>query len=134
MFSEDFVSWDVVIMRAPQNVTTIDEMPHEESPPLGSLSDVLDSLRSLFSAMNLSDPTWGILDGPDFSIEFNIGNDDPVSTIMLHVRGSEAALGPIQLLCRNMGCKALDTSEGDFIDFSGDAAAGLRDWQAFVIK
>lgn len=125
------MSWDVVLMSVPPEITENAKLDDDFSSPLGAASAVLPLLKRVLPSADLSDPTWGILDGPDFSIEFNIGKDDPLRTIMLHVRGGEAALGPIQQLCEETGWRALDCGTGEFIDFSDDPAARLRNWQTY---
>src|SRR5690606_37413842 len=80
------MSWDVVLVNAPQALT-VQEIPRDfVPPPLGPATELLDRLRAALPDLNLSDPTWGNLDSPDWSIEFNIGREDPVESIMLHVR------------------------------------------------
>jgi len=125
------MSWDVVLMSVPPEITENSKLEGDFSSPLGTASAVLPLLKQIVPSLDLSDPTWGILDGPDFSIEFNIGKEDPIPTIMLHVRGGEAALGPIQRLCEETGWRALDCGDGEFIDFAGDPGAGLRKWQIY---
>jgi hypothetical protein len=48
-----------------------------------------------------------MLEGEDYSMELNIGKDDPCSTMMLHVRGGDGALEPIRRLCEATGWAAL---------------------------
>ena len=125
------MSWDVIIMHVPDGVLRMEEMPDQPTSPLGSSSEVISKLKSVFPSVDFSDPAWGILDGKDFSIEFNIGKEEQIGSMMLHVRGSEASLAAIQQICQALDCRAIDMSEGDFIDFNADPGAGLRNWQTF---
>ena len=94
------MSWDVIIMRVPDGVLSMEDMPDQPTSPLGPSSDVISKLKSVFPSVDFSDPAWGILDGKDFSIEFNIGKEEPIGSMMLHVRGSEASLAAIQQICQ----------------------------------
>jgi hypothetical protein len=123
------VSWDVVILQVPEGVESPAELPDDFDSNLGSAESFLRLLKSLFPEIDLSDPAWGILDGPEFSIEFSIGEKDPVDSVMLHVRGSGQAVEPIQSLCKAGGWRALDMSDGEFIDFSAAPEAGLEAWR-----
>jgi len=123
------MSWDVVLVNAPQGLT-VQEIPRDfVPPPLGPATELLDRLRAALPDLNLSDPTWGNLDSPDWSIEFNIGREDPVESIMLHVRGGGDVVEVIQRAARALGCRALDGSSGEFIEDGG--ADGWADFQAY---
>jgi hypothetical protein len=50
---------------------------------------------------------------------------------MLHVRGDEAAIQPIGLLCLRHGWKALDFTDSQFIDFGDNPARGLQQWSEY---
>jgi hypothetical protein len=125
------MSWDVILLHVPPEIATADDFPDGFSSELGPRPQVLSTLTALLPDLDLIDPTWAILDREDFHIEFNTGTKDPITTIMLHVRGGEGALQTIQRICDQTGWRALDTTVGDFIDFAGDPARGLREWTAF---
>jgi hypothetical protein len=57
----------------------------------------------------------GDLSGPTWSVELNIGSEDPVDSIMLHIRGSDDVLTPVFRLAQALRCKVLDLAEGDLI-------------------
>ncbi|MFJ3176413.1 hypothetical protein ACIPJK_37410 [Streptomyces roseus] len=49
-------------------------------------------------------------------MELNIGDEDPVDSIMLHIRGSgDDVLTPVFRPAETLGCKVLDCAEGDLI-------------------
>ncbi|MGW2727902.1 hypothetical protein [Streptomyces sp. NPDC001494] len=77
---------------------------------------MLAAVTEAVPEVDLSDPTWGDLSGPTWSIDFNIGSENPVDSIMLHIRGSgDDVLGPVGL-AEALRCKALDLAEGDLIN------------------
>lgn len=57
--------------------------------PLGPTEFVRNKLSSAIPEIDWSDPTWGDLDENGYSIEFNIGEDEPCDSVMLHIRGSD---------------------------------------------
>ncbi|KAB2350347.1 hypothetical protein [Actinomadura rudentiformis] len=122
------MSWDVLVLKAPGEVVGVDELPKDFDPgPIGSLRDVLDRLRRHVPLIDLSDPTWGRMESENWSIEVNIGSDDPVESVMLHVRGGGDDVVPIVVeTARILGCRALDVSSGEFLS-DGDTAG----WRAF---
>ncbi|WP_240436834.1 hypothetical protein [Streptomyces sporangiiformans] len=49
-------------------------------------------------------------------MELNIGSDDPVDSIMLHIRGSgDDVLRVVFRLAEALNCKVLDCAEGELI-------------------
>ncbi len=125
------MSWDVILMRVKPESVSVADLTENDLLNLGLVTDVLTAISSLYPTVDFSDPTWGRLEGADYSIEFNIGKGDVVDTIMLHVRGADGALAVIQSLCGALECRAFDTTFGDFIDVMNDPGKGFRQWRSF---
>lgn len=93
------MSWDVMLFKFTGTPpATAEEIDDAELIPLGAAADVRASISAVLREVNWSDPTWGIFDGPGFSIEFNVGDDDPIQNMMLHVRGGGDAVSAITAL------------------------------------
>ncbi|MFG3497917.1 hypothetical protein [Streptomyces sp. NPDC047928] len=122
------MSWDVILLRLPDNVTSVQEIPADCTPdPLGRRHDVLTAVTQAVPDVDLSDPTWGELFGPTWCMDVNIGSEDPVDSVMLHIRGSgDDVLTPVLRLAEALRCKALDCAEGDLI-----APGKTSGWHAF---
>ena len=125
------MSWDVLLLNLPDDITSAQDIPDDYAPrplgPLGPLHEILAAVSRAEPSADLSDPTWGDLTGPTWSIELNIGSDDPVDSIMLHVRGSgDDVLPSVFRLAGAFGCKVLDCSSGDLITPGGPSG-----WHAF---
>lgn len=125
------MSWDVLLFKSAHS--SAHEMPKDFRPdPLGDIDQIRQLLRHALPQIDLRDPTWGVLDGPDWSIEFNIGKESPLEALMLHVRGGDDALSAVRAAVTALDARAFDCTVGEFLDFDGgDAAAGLRSWRAF---
>lgn len=125
------MSWDVSVMRFSKAYASVDDIPEDERPlPLGALSQVHAAVADVFVGVDFSDPIWGCWESPFGSIEFNIGAEDPVEGMMLHVRASTEVIPAIVELCRRNSWHALDCSEGDFLA-DANATQGLEAWLAF---
>jgi len=111
------MSWDVLLLHLPADITSAHDIPDDYTPPpLGRQHEVLAAVTRAEPEAGLSDPTWGDLSGPTWSIELNIGSEDPVDSIMLHVRGSgDDVLARVFRLASALGCKALDCSTGELL-------------------
>lgn len=110
------MSWGIVLLKVPNGVKSLSELPKDYSPlPLGTLDDIFDMLKALLPDIDFSDPHWGVLATGTYSIEFNIGNEDPVESIVLSVRG--AVLDTIEEICQMASWQAFDTLTGDRMYF-----------------
>jgi hypothetical protein len=127
------VSWDISICKFSQSYESIDDIPEDEKPvPIGSLTAVRAAISRVFPSTDWSDPEWGVFEAPFGSIEFNLSSEDPVKSLMLHVRAGDEIVPPIVQLCREEGWQAVDGSEGAFLEQSPVPEAGLRSWRGFL--
>ena len=128
------MSWDVLLLNAPAALHQLPEDFDESTlPRLGALHAVRGIIQQLFPAVDFTDPHWGDLEATDYTIEFNIGEDDPVTSVLLHIRGEDGALSVVQALCGRAGWRAFGP-DGTALDFAADPARGLREWRAFRDK
>ncbi|ANH67022.1 hypothetical protein [Mitsuaria sp. 7] len=126
------MAWDVSLFKFSQRYRTLEEIPHDERlSDLGSLKEVQGAVTAVFPETDWTDPHWGIFDSVLGSIEFNVGTDDPVQSLGLHVRAGDAVVDGILLLCEQMDCQAIDVGDGSFLEQSDDPARGLQKWRAY---
>jgi hypothetical protein len=126
------MSWDVSLYKFTRRYKTLEDIPADAQPlALGSLQELQAAVSSVFLATNWNDPHWGVFDAEFGSIEFNVGKDDPVLSLALHVRAGEAVVGGILQLCERMGCQAIDLTDSSFLDQSEHPEASLRQWQKY---
>lgn len=126
------MSWDVSLYKFSQRYRTVAEIPDDEQPSdLGSLREVQAAVTSVFPETDWTDPRWGIFDSAIGSIEFNVGKDDPVKSLGLHVRAGDGIVDGILLLCEQMDCQAIELGDGSFLEQSDDPTRGLQKWRAY---
>ncbi|MCX5381902.1 hypothetical protein [Streptomyces sp. NBC_00083] len=125
------MSWDVLLLHLPEGFTSVQELPDSFTPPaLGTRHDVLAALGEAVPEADLSDPAWGEIEGPTWSMDLNIGEGEPVDTAMLHIYGSgDDVLVLVLRIARALRCKALDISTGRLL--SGPDVAGWHTFQAY---
>ena len=125
------MSWDVLIFNfngalpSDEVLTTKGYQP----PPLGEAQQVRDQITQSIPTVDWSDPAWGILNTPDFQMQFNLQVDGLVKSYMIHVYGGGNPLPIIQKLCLDHGWYALDTSSGDWLDLNNPSDAGWKGFQ-----
>lgn len=80
-------------MDLPREAQTVSDRPDDFEPrPLGSRNDLITAILSAAPTADFSDPSWGQILAGDVSIEVNMGMDEPVGSVMLHVRGGDEAI------------------------------------------
>ncbi|MBU2693953.1 hypothetical protein [Pimelobacter sp. 30-1] len=125
------MSWDISIMDLPTDASSVADIPDDFQPqPLGDRSELIAAVRDVAPSADFSDPSWGELATPDFVIEFNMGSEEVVDSMMLHVRGGGLVVDFIDALLTRLGRRAIDCSAGEF--FTSEASGtSFRAWQAY---
>jgi hypothetical protein len=123
--------WNIILQSALPDGTSTQPSPVGPPAGLGPRSDVAATLAQIIPEIEFTDLSWDIFVTGEFSIEFDIGEDDHVSYIMLQIRGSDAALDAVRRICEHTGWRAFDTSMKEYIDFDVEPAAMRRQGRAF---
>jgi hypothetical protein len=125
------MSWDVLILHLPEGVRSVSELPDDfESGPLGDRTSLIGAIHAVAPDVDFSDPAWGLLSRDAFSIEFNVGADEQVESIMLHVRGGAGSVELIAELLARLGERAVDVQTGDLFEPVA-AVESLAEWRAY---
>jgi hypothetical protein len=122
------MSWDVMVFHLRDKPKSLEDLRDDAMLPLGPAVQVRDGVSAVLSGVDWSDRTWGLYGGDGFSIEFNVGDEDPIQNMMLHVRGGGDAVADIMKLVVANGWVALDCSTSEFLD---PAAASNEGWTGF---
>ena len=126
------MSWDVMIFNfGGKRPPTLEQLQESDCVPLGPARDVRELISMVLPGVDWSAPTWGLYARDGFSIEFNVGADDPIANMMLHVRGSGDAITVIMAFTRPQGWSALDCSTSEFLDPNAPSDAGWCGFQAY---
>ena len=125
------MSWDISIQDLPRDVQSIADVPDDYRPqPLGPRAAVIARIHEVLPDVDFSDPTWGMFERADFSIEFNMGAEEICDGFMLHVRGGGGAMETVARLLEGLQLRGFDCQTGEF--FSIEAAkSSFGEWQAF---
>jgi len=108
------VSRDIFIQDLPRDATSVADIADDFVPQaIGSRVHIVDTIARIVPDADFSDPIWGIIEGFGYSIEVNLGEDDPVHGFALHVRG-DGADSVIAAILDELGLRALDSESGEF--------------------
>ena len=126
------MSWDVFVQDLPSNVKTVADIPGSFRPSLiGKRSEIIDRIIGIVPSADFSDPSWGLIDGQDWSIEVNLGQEEDCSSFALHVRGGDAAVGAVAAILRRLNLRAIDSQTGEFFVAGESAIESFQQWKSY---
>jgi hypothetical protein len=126
------VSWDLFIQDLPKGINSIAEIPHDfVREPLGRRDELIARIKQLIPGAGLLRSVWGVINGPGYSVEVNIGEAEEVDSIALHVRGGDLVVGLIADLLDELKVGALDPQSDTGLFQRDEALGSLTRWRAY---
>jgi hypothetical protein len=126
------VSWDIFVQDLPKDAKSVADIPDDfEAQPIGRRKEIIEGIRRVIPDMDMSDPTWLTIDGPDWSIEVNIGNGEILESFAFHVRGGDLAAAVVADILQELGLRALDPSSETGIFDPTTAKESLQRWRKY---
>ena len=81
------MSWDVLLCKFSRKYTHVDQMAKDEKfLVLGVRDEIQAIISSIFPGTDWNDSSWGHYSGNYGSFEFNLGDNDPTTSLFLHIR------------------------------------------------
>ena len=126
------MSFDIFVQDIPAAAKNVHDIPADFVPkPIGARSVVVASIRKVAPGVRFSSPEWGTIDGDGYSIEVNLGLDDPVTGFTFHLYGGEVGLFLVADILDELGVRAF-TSGTDSGLFEVDRTSeGFLQWQKY---
>jgi hypothetical protein len=128
------MSWDVMVLNYGGKLSPDEMLDAEPVGPLGPAAQVRRRIAKHLPGVDWSEPAWGIYEGDGFTIEFDIGEDDSIESILLHVRGGGDAITALLGFANPNGWSLLDCTTSKFLDPEKPSAEGWEGFQAFRDK
>lgn len=126
------MSWDIFVQDLPAEPKTVADIPSSFRPShIGKRSEIIDSITSIIPTADFSDPSWGRIDGQDWSIEVNLGQEEDCRSFVLHVRGGDAAVGAVAAILRRLNLRAIDSQTGEFFVAGESATESFHQWKRY---
>jgi hypothetical protein len=126
------MSWDIHVQDLPPGIADLSDVASDFEPqPLGTRAALIERISTLVPGADFSDPTWGRVDGPGYSIEISLGSRDPVEGFAFHVRGGDLAVGVVADILDDLGLCAIDPGSSTGLFSRDDAAGSLERWRQF---
>jgi hypothetical protein len=127
------MSWDISVFAAADAPPPVAQMPNDwRGTILGSFEGVRAQISRMFSDVDWSDCSWGRCDRKEFSLEFNLGQKDPVDGFMIHVRGGSGVVVKLLIdFARSTGWYLLDCSGGEWFHHHPNPEGSWQEFQEY---
>ena len=118
-------------MDLPRDAPSVAEISPDFQPgPLGPRDEVIRRIQAFLPDADFSDPTWGRLESPDFTIEFNMGKEEICDSFALRVHGGGDVMAIIARLLQHLQLRGVDCQTGQFFSIEeGERSFGA--WQEY---
>ena len=127
------MSWDVLVLNLGGKPPPGDAADADPVGPLGTAAQVRRRIAKHLPGVDWSD-SGGVYEGDGFTIEFDVGDDDPIDQLMLQVRGGGDAIAALLRFVNPNGWALLDCATSEFLDPENPSAEGWEGFQAFRDK
>lgn len=110
------VSWDVYAASGTRGAWSLEDLPEPfNPPPIGEQSAVIEKVRDVAPHVEVVDPSWLRLTGPDHSIEVSLGKAAQVRDVTFFIHDGEGAVRVVRSVCRSLALTAYDTETGQLL-------------------
>ena len=127
------MSWDIFVQDIPKDAVSVADIPDDFEPSsIGERQEIIGKIRSIIPTANFKDPAWGIIDGPDYSIEVNLGKDEILDGFALHIHGGSLSPFLVDEILSCLGLRAFDlNSESGIFSIGPDGSEGQKSWSEY---
>ena len=126
------MSWDLFVQDFPADATSVSDIPEGFQPlSIGNRDDIIEKILSVMPGVDFSDASWGKIEEERWSIEINLGDAGDCGGFAMHVRGSNEAVGAVEIILDQLGVRAIDSGSGEFFAAGPEARQSFSDWRRF---
>lgn len=128
------MSWDLLVQDLPPGISSLAEIPDDFKPaPLDLDRDnVVSAIRAEIGEVVITDVHWCSVTAPTWSIEFNLGDSNPIDHFAMHVYGDGDGV-PFERIGRllaRLSVRALDPQSETGIFVVTGSVPGHAAWAA----
>lgn len=110
------MSRDVFAFVAPPGLARMEDLPENyRMPSMGSRDEVIGTIRRLAPQVDESDPTWLVVQGPDYLLDVSLGSEPDIESFMFFVRAGANWARLLLAIAGALGATLFDTSSGAFL-------------------
>ena len=126
------MSWDIIAQDLPKSATSVEEIPDDFQPqPIGNRAQLIAQIRHVVPQADCTDPSWGIIEGDDWSIEVSTGDAEICESIAFHVRGGDGAIGAVATILGELKLRAIDCQSSEFFSAGPETLESFHTWRRY---
>ena len=126
------MSYDIFVLDLPADITDVDQIPADfKAGHLGPRAAIVDAIRRVVPEAAFDETGWASIDGADYSVEINLGTEDPVDSFAFHLRGGEEALFVVANILDTLGFRAVAPGTESGLFTLGTATQAYARWRAY---
>ena len=128
LFQDCGMSWDLYVQELPEGIRSMKEIPEDFRPGvIGKRSEIVRAICEVVPETVFSDPTWGVIKGPEYTVYVGIDEAEECDGFCIHVRGKEEAVAVVDRILRRLEMRALNPrSEGGVYEGGQEAIESFR--------
>jgi hypothetical protein len=127
------MSWDIIAQDLPKDATTVEEIPDDFQPqPIGDRAHLIARIQHVVPHVDFTDPSWGIIEGDDWSIEVSTGKTELCHSIAFHVRGGDGAIGAVAAILNELKLRAIDCQSSEFFSAGPETLESFHAWRRYL--
>lgn len=125
------MSWDIFAQDFP-DVATVEDIPDDFVPrTVGTRDSLIAKIIQACPSADFGDPSWGLIEGRDWSIDVNLGESVESDGFALHVRGSaDEVVSIVTRILDHTQLRAIDSATGEFFD-PATAPNSFEQWRGY---
>ncbi|MBV9509067.1 MAG: hypothetical protein JO303_02150 [Caulobacteraceae bacterium] len=120
------MSWDLYVFDLPRELGSLDSLPRGGAEGLGRRAEIIGRILEAAPDADFSDPSWGVLQGHDWSVEINLGGKRRVGCIGFHLRGGDGAAAMLEVIGRRLNLRICDMRNGGLFRPDPKTACGFQ--------
>lgn len=126
------MSWDIFVQDIPAGAKSVADIPDDFEPrEIGLRSEIIAKIQRAFPEADFTDPAWGRLDGPGYSLELNLGEEERLSGFAIHSRGGELDAHAIAEILSAVRLRAFDPQNESGIFNPASARESQARWEEY---
>jgi hypothetical protein len=126
------MSFDIIVQDLPEAARSIEEIPDDFEPrPIGSRAAIIDAIQQIEPGAVFDEPAWGRIDGENYSIEINMGCDEPVLGFNFHITGGRGAIEVVARILDGLKLRALAPATGSGIFTMDELGPAFATWEKY---
>ena len=126
------MSWDIFVEDLPVEADSLDQIPSDFKPRcIGKRSEIIAKIKEVVPSADFSDPSWGRIEGDDWSIEVNMGDEEDCYDFAFHVHGGHTAVGAVVAILDHLKLRGLDSQTGDLFKAGPESIDSFVEWSAY---